>query len=287
MTTAVRPRRTCLHGVHEALGATFTIRDGWEIPLRYSPGDGELKALRGSAGILDLSHLGTFKAQGPVAGASLDAAITGTDSDDPASAGPASSLPVGRALRARLAADAAPATIYRLGDEEFLVVTGAADRRSAIGPARGARPRQESVVDATESIALIAVAGPRAEEVMRGVVESGAGMPAALLPEEKALGGEDCGPDVLCGPGLLRRLRDGAAVRATACGHTVVLARDRVGGADCLKVFCGAEDAVDLWEMIVEHASSSAPGMGPVGATPVLTACGLAAWDALAPAAQE
>ncbi|WP_159625831.1 hypothetical protein [Actinomyces sp. zg296] len=287
MATAARARRVCLHGIHEALGATFTIRDGWEVPLRYAPGDGELEALRGCAGILDLSHLGTFKAQGPAAGASLDAALTGADPDGPASAGPASSLPVGRALRARLAADAAPATIYRLGDEEFLVVTSAADRRSAIGTAHGAIPRWEGIIDATESIALIAVAGPRAEEVMRGVVESGAGMPAALLAEDNAPGGEDCGPDVLCGPGLLRRLRDGAAVRATACGHTVILARERVGEADCLMVFCGAEDAIDLWEMIAEHASTLAPGMGPAGATPVLTACGLAAWSALAAAAQE
>ncbi|GGO99238.1 hypothetical protein [Actinomyces gaoshouyii] len=287
MARAVRTRRTRLHGIHEALGATFTIDNGWEVPLRYAPGDGELEALRGSAGILDLSHLGTFKAQGPVAGASLDAAITGTDSDAPASAGPVSSLPVGRALRARLAVDAAPATIYRLGDEEFLVVTSAADHRSTIGPARGARSRRESIVDATESIALIAVVGPRAEEIMRGVVESGAGMPAALLPEDKARSGEDCGPDVLCGPGLLRRLRHGAAVRATACGHTVILARERMGDADCLAVFCGAEDAVDLWEMIAERASSLASGTGPADATPVLTACGLAAWNALTPVARQ
>ena len=304
-------RGTCLHGVHEALGASFTVRDGWELPLRYGSGSTELGALRSAAGILDLSHLTTLKAQGPLASAALDAALAGAASADPAATGtavmgPASPLPVGLAMRARLApggGDAPAVTVHRLGDEEFLVVADAADRhRCAAELTRRARPQRAAIIDATEAIALIAVAGPRAEEVLRGVVESGAGMPAALLPEGGAPAPEDCGPDVLCGPGLLRRLRDGAAVRATACGHTVIVARESVGGlsdVDCLRVFCGAEDAVDLWEMIAERAACLEPGGGSKhadnpesaenaaraessgGALPVLTACGLAAWEAL------
>ena len=90
---------------------------------------------------------------------------------------------------------------------------------------------------------------------------------------------------MLCGPTILRRLRYYAAVRATAAGHSILLARTGYTGEDGFELFCGAEDAVDLWTVITERAAALAPQAGQNDESgnpiPVLTPCGLAARDSL------
>ena len=63
--TAPVLRTTPLHSVHAAAGAFFTDADGWRMPLRYSCAPTEHRAVRTSAGIFDLSHMGEIKVTGP------------------------------------------------------------------------------------------------------------------------------------------------------------------------------------------------------------------------------
>ena len=106
--------------------------------------------------------------------------------------------------------------VYHVGDEEYLVVPNAGNReRVAAELVARCAGFDCTVEDISLRTCLIAVQGPRAQEVLVGVVESGAAMPDALRPLEGSEE-EDCGPDVLCGPTLLERLRFYAAVRATS-----------------------------------------------------------------------
>ena len=73
--TAENLRRTPLHSVHEALGASFTDFGGWDMPLKYGSELAEHRAVRGSAGIFDLSHMGEVRILGADAGAFLDYAL--------------------------------------------------------------------------------------------------------------------------------------------------------------------------------------------------------------------
>ena len=57
--------------------ASFTDFGGWQMPLRYSSDLAEHHAVRRSAGIFDLSHMGEVKVTGPEAGAALDHALVG------------------------------------------------------------------------------------------------------------------------------------------------------------------------------------------------------------------
>ena len=68
-TGAAVLRTTPLHRVHTALGASFTDFGGWQMPLRYTSDLAEHHAVRRSAGIFDLSHMGEVKVAGPEAGA--------------------------------------------------------------------------------------------------------------------------------------------------------------------------------------------------------------------------
>ena len=270
-------RCTPLHSVHAALGASFTDFGGWRMPLRYASDLAEHHAVRRSAGVFDLSHMGEVKVTGPGAAAALDHALVGA----------ISKVALGRARYTMIVgADGGvidDLIVYRVGEEEYLVVPNAGNReRVADLLAERCAGFEARVEDLSLSIALIAVQGPRAAEVLTGVVESGAAMPAALRPREGAEPGAECGADVVCGPTLLRRLRYYAAVRATAAGHAIVLARTGYTGEDGFELFCGAEDAEDLWSVIMGGAAGLSASRAPDGtAIPALSPCGLAARDSL------
>jgi aminomethyltransferase len=55
---------TPLRAEHEALGARFTNFGGWEMPVQYEGVIAEHQAVRGAAGVFDVSHLGRFTVTG-------------------------------------------------------------------------------------------------------------------------------------------------------------------------------------------------------------------------------
>src|ERR1700683_3209580 len=115
------PRQTPLHAIHERLGATMTSFAGWQMPLRDGSETAEHLAVRRAAGLFDLSHMGEIAVTGPGAAAALDYALVGQPS----------SMAPGRARYTMIcAADGGvldDLIVYRLADQEFLVVANAAN----------------------------------------------------------------------------------------------------------------------------------------------------------------
>src|SRR5690606_41830791 len=109
-------RSTALEAVHRSLGATFTDFAGWQMPVRYDSDLAEHRAVRESAGIFDLSHMGEIHLRGPQAGEALDHAL----------AGKLSAMSVGRAKYSLLLTEDGGAIddviTYRLAQDHFLVV---------------------------------------------------------------------------------------------------------------------------------------------------------------------
>jgi len=176
-TGAAVLRTTPLHRVHTALGASFTDFGGWQMPLRYTSDLAEHHAVRRSAGIFDLSHMGEVKVAGPEAGAALDHALVGA----------LSAVAVGRARYTMIVSPSGGVIddliVYHVGDEEYLVVPNAGNReRVAAELVARCAGFDCTVEDISLRTCLIAVQGPRAQEVLVGVVESGAAMPGAPRP---------------------------------------------------------------------------------------------------------
>ena len=71
------PKHTALHAEHEKLGASFTDFGGWDMPLKYGSDLAEHRAVRESAGLFDLSHMGEIRVEGPEAAAFLNTALAG------------------------------------------------------------------------------------------------------------------------------------------------------------------------------------------------------------------
>ncbi len=135
MTTApAEPRRTALDAVHRALGATMTDFAGWDMPLRYGSERDEHNAVRGAAGLFDLSHMGEITVSGPGAAQALDYALVGQ----------LSALAVGRARYTMICQEDGgildDLIVYRLGADEFMVVANASNAQTVLDASASGRP---------------------------------------------------------------------------------------------------------------------------------------------------
>ena len=233
------PRRSPLDAVHTAAGASFTDFAGWWLPVRYGSELAEHHAVRTAAGLFDLSHMAEILVIGPDAAAALDRALSCL----------ASAIEPGRAKYGLLLAGDGGViddlVVYRTGEERFLVVANAANREVAVGAIRERASGFDCVVDdETEDVALIALQGPRAEEILRRV-------------------------DGLAAPGL-DGLRYYRAVTGDFRSEEVLVARTGYTGEDGFELFVDADAAPELWEAV----SAAGADLG-------LVPCGLAARDTL------
>ncbi len=226
-TSQVRP--TPLRAVHERLGATMTGFAGWLMPLRYGSEIAEHKAVRGAAGLFDLSHMGEIAVSGHGAAAALDYALTGH----------MSALKPGRARYTMICAPDGgildDLIVYRLADNEFLVVANAANT-GVVGAALSDRASGHAaeVADRTGDYALIAIQGPRAARILSPLTE---------IP--------------LHGVGYY------ASHRGTVAGREVLLARTGYTGEDGFELFTSPVDAEPVWDALA--GAGSAEGLVPAG----------------------
>lgn len=146
---------------HVAAGAVLTTFAGWRMPLRYGSELAEHHAVRTSAGLFDLSHMGQLEVSGPTAGRVLDQALVSV----------VSRLDPGRARYTVVTRQDGGVLddliVYRLTPDEYLVVANAANRELVrdVLTERSAGTRT-AVVDRTEHRALLAVQGPAARGVL-------------------------------------------------------------------------------------------------------------------------
>lgn len=223
---------TALYEEHKKLGASFTDFGGWQMPLKYSSELAEHHAVRKSAGLFDLSHMGEVWVTGPDAAAFLDYALVGK----------ISAISVGKAkyslicqedggiiddliVYRRPAADAAGN-----GTDKFLVVPNAGNA-AVVAAALAERSAKFDVVvdDASARTSLIAVQGPKAEAILLRLV------PAAQHE-------------------LVTGLKYYAAVEVPflVAGATkdLLLARTGYTGEDGFEIFVDNDNAAALWQAI-------------------------------------
>ena len=114
-------KRTNLYDLHVELGARMVPFAGYEMPVRYDSVLEEHNAVRETAGLFDVTHMGVFQAEGPDAMAFLDS-VSGND---------ISSLKVGESAYTHFMDPEADviddSLMYRRSDLEYLVVVNASN----------------------------------------------------------------------------------------------------------------------------------------------------------------
>lgn len=146
---------------HSAAGATFDVRDGWTLPMRYGNPLDEYAALRESAVVFDRSHRSRFLVVGTDAIDLLRAVIAGHVDD----------LEEGRAMRAAVLDDDGLirdlVLVARTGGIAYLVIGEPGQRIATLQRLNAAvQPDFDvRIDDRTETTCLVGIAGPAAPQV--------------------------------------------------------------------------------------------------------------------------
>jgi aminomethyltransferase len=193
---------------------------GWDMPVSYPAGTiKEHKAVRESVGLFDVSHMGEVVLRGPTARRVVDRLTTNAVAQAPA----------GKAVYTLLCRPDGgivdDCIFYKKSDEEFFVIVNASNTAKDLAWFRDHAGGDCEVDDLSDRMALIAVQGPKAVEMVDKLASTAlASMPSFTFAETEIAG-------VKC--------------MAARTGYT---------GEDGFELACDNDQAVPLWNALLAAA---------------------------------
>lgn len=228
MAISDAPKRTPLYSVHQGLGARIIDFHGYEMPVQYSGIIEEHRCVRENAGIFDLSHMGEFSVRGNGA---LDFLQTMATRD-------LENSHDGQAYYSCICREHGgiidDLIVYRNGSEDFLVVVNASNIEKDYEWFEKNAPEDVELANLSDEIALIAVQGPKAIEIMG---------PLVTRPVDDL---------------YFYHHRDDEIA-----GCLVVLARTGYTGEDGFEIYLEGGSAEKVWNALCERGYPL--GMAPIG----------------------
>ncbi len=152
-----------LHAFHAEQGARFVDFGGWNMPVQYTGILEEHKAVRETAGLFDVSHMGEFQVSGADAASFLDRLLVNS----------ISGIAVGKAVYSPMCAENGGVVddliVYRTAENAFLVCVNAGniekDFKWFVKQAQSIAPGV-TIENHSENYALLAIQGPKAEAIL-------------------------------------------------------------------------------------------------------------------------
>jgi len=227
-------QRTPLYERHQAAGAKLVDFAGWEMPVQYTGVIEEHRAVRGAAGLFDVSHMGEVRVWGPGAEAFLQS-LTPND---------VTKLSIGQAHYSALLTERGTYVddllIYRLADDEYMVVVNASNAAKDFAwiADHAAGADGVEVEDISATTALIALQGPKAVEILRPLATPGLG-------------------------GAIDEIRNYHFAPGTVDGADAILSRTGYTGEDGFELYLDPADAPRIWDRLLE--AGAAAGLIPAG----------------------
>src|SRR5499427_8032534 len=161
-------RKTPLHALHRRLGAKMVNFGGWDMPVEYPSSGGlitEHKAVRGSVGVFDVSHMGDLRIHsGKAQGGALSAVQHITINY-------ASKLAIGQAQYSAMLYPEGTfvddVIVHRLGENHYLLVINAGTREKDVTWVKENTGNFDcQVEDRSDAYTQLAIQGPRAVDVL-------------------------------------------------------------------------------------------------------------------------
>ncbi len=216
-------KRTPLFEAHQKLGAKLIDFGGWEMPVQYTSIIEEHKAVRETAGLFDISHMGEFEIGGPFSGEFVNQALTND----------ASRLEIGEGHYTQICNERGGIIddlyCFRTAVKSFLLVVNA----SRIAEDWGALVARRDAFLATEECSMhdqsgdagaIALQGPEAATMMR------------------KLSGDACD---------LAKNRIGS-FQVAGLEKPVWISRTGYTGEDGFEIICANDEVRALWDRLIE-----------------------------------
>jgi aminomethyltransferase len=153
--------KTPFYNLHIEFGAKIVNFHGWDMPLQYSGIIEEHANTRTNVSLFDVSHMGRFEVRGAGAYVLLQTLITND----------LSKLKDNQALYSPICQDDGgiidDLIIYRINSERYLVVVNASNRTKDFQWITSHSEFSAEVEDISNVTALLALQGPRAQEVLQ------------------------------------------------------------------------------------------------------------------------
>ena len=231
-------KRTSLYPMHLKYGGKMVDFGGWDLPVQFSGIIEEHRAVRNDAGLFDVSHMGEITIEGPDALALVQQLITND----------ASKLATNQILYTPMCCENGTIVddllVYRLADDRFFLVVNASNtdkdfdwmKKVAAG-----FPRAE-VKNVSGQWGQLALQGPKAQEILQPLA------------------------DVDLNDIAYYWARPGTRVDGVPC----LVSRTGYTGEDGFEIYCPWDEALRLWETLLQAGSDE--GLIP---------CGLGARDTL------
>jgi aminomethyltransferase len=229
-------KRTPLFPVYGRYGAKTIDFGGWELPVQFSSIKEEHEAVRTRAGLFDVSHMGEFVVKGSGSLAFLQKMMTND----------VAKLTDGRAQYTLMCYEDGGTVddllIYKKADGEYLLVVNAANIEKDFAWLNEHAFGGVQLENVSAEIAQLALQGPLAEQVLQKLANID-------LSTLKFFAFQD---------------------NVDLQGVKALVSRTGYTGEDGFEIYCRAEDAIALWEAILEAGKEE-------GVIP----CGLGARDTL------
>lgn len=180
-------QRTPLRDFHAAHGARLVDFAGWEMPVQYRSILEEHKAVRRTAGLFDVSHMGEVDVQGPEAGRFLNHLVT----NDVAKLFP------GRVLYSPMCQPDGGVVddllVYMRGAEDYFLCINAGNIAKDLAWIRAqAAAFDVKITDRSADYALLAVQGPKAAGIVQSLTGAKLGLVKYYHFSEATVAGIHC-----------------------------------------------------------------------------------------------
>lgn len=211
-------KKTALYDRHVALGARMVDFAGWQMPVQYTGVIEEHLAVRSACGIFDVSHMGEIEVYGKDAFAFVQR-ITTNDAGRVVDGQCQYTLlcnPNGGVVDDTI--------VYRFNDERFIFCVNASNTKKAFEWINAQqRPQTVIVENVSADYAQIALQGPRSAEVIAPLID--------VRP---------------------RAIRHFHFVIAEVAGCDAIVSRTGYTGEDGFEIYCAPEDAVRIWDGLMD-----------------------------------
>ena len=154
-------KKTPLHSLHVSAGAKMVPFAGWEMPIEYTGVVAEHMAVRTSAGIFDVSHMGEIEIRGKDALHLVQKVTTNNAAKLAMNQAHYSALvyPEGTFVDDLL--------VYRLAEDHFLLCVNAANADKDYEYIRSHAAGNVEVLNTGEAFAQISIQGPKAISILQ------------------------------------------------------------------------------------------------------------------------
>src|SRR5947209_8910463 len=212
--------RTPLYDWHMAHGARMVDFAGWDMPIQYGSITEEHQAVRQASGLFDISHMGRLSFGGPDALTLIQHVYTNN----------AATMKDGQVRYGLVCNEQGgirdDVLVYRWPYGWAMVVNASNRDKIVAWLAEHKGTRNVEVTDRTTATGMVAVQGPKALELCRGLTPTDASQLAYYY-----------------------------ATPTTYQGRPCVVSRTGYTGEDGLEVMLGAGQAVELWEELVRRGA--------------------------------